>query len=183
MRVLKIGFLGLVAAGPAWAAGFDPLDAFAPLTLPSPPGVTRSAGGRPGAGYWQNRADYGIEATIDPASHALIASETITYTNNSPDALDVLWLQLDQNIYRPDARAAFMPRYEPYKPGQSSGGYALKSISIEDGGRPYMRSGACHRYAAAASPCPWTACPWRQTAHPYCLQLHGFRAPGVAALP
>jgi hypothetical protein len=84
---------------------FNPFETFAPLTLPDPVNRYRSAGGVPGPDYWQNRVDYKIRATLDPASNTLGAEEIITYTNNSPDALDCLWLQLDQNIYRKDARA------------------------------------------------------------------------------
>ncbi len=127
----------LPAAAPGWAApssaGFDPLAAFAPLTLPTPPGATRSAGGRPAPGYWQNRADYRIEAAIDTASHRLTATETITYTNNSPDALDVLWVQLDQNIYRRDARAAAMPRGPRRSAGEFTDGYRLGDITVQQG--------------------------------------------------
>ncbi len=84
---------------------FDPLKTFAPLTLPDPVTVYRSGDGTPGPAYWQNRADYVIHARIDTASHTLAGSEVIIYTNNSPSALDALWLQLDQNIYRRDSRA------------------------------------------------------------------------------
>jgi hypothetical protein len=109
----------------------DPREIFAPLTLPVPPGVTRSSGGVPGAGYWQNRADYTINARIDTAKKSLSATEVITYTNNSPDALDVLWVQLDQNIYRHDARAAFKPQYQPRGCCDFTDGDVIDSIGIE----------------------------------------------------
>ncbi len=127
--------LALAAAAPANAAPLDPLVAFAPLTLPSPPGATRSAGGIPGPAYWQNRTDYSIAARIDPTTHTLTATETITYTNNSPDALDVLWVQLDQNIYRRDARAAAME----HEPGRTvadfTDGYRLGEITVQQDGQ------------------------------------------------
>jgi hypothetical protein len=116
----------------------DPLAVFAPLTLPQPPGATRSGGGVPGPAYWQNRADYSIAARIEPATRLLSGEETITYTNNSPDALDVLWVQLDQNIYRRDARAAFMPQYRPRMPDQFSEGYGLDAVSVEIAGKSAM---------------------------------------------
>ena len=65
----------------------------------------RSGSGQPGPSYWQNRADYQIHATLDPKAHSLAGEEAIAYTNNSPDTLDVLWLQLDQNMYRPNSRS------------------------------------------------------------------------------
>ena len=78
---------------------------FAPLDLPQP-NTHRTASGEPGPDYWQQRTDYRIEATLDPATHRLSGTETITYTNNSPHALDYLWLQLDQNLFAPDSRGA-----------------------------------------------------------------------------
>jgi hypothetical protein len=67
----------------------------------------RSANGAPGPKYWQNRADYTIHATIDTVKNELSANETIYYTNNSPDSLESLWLQVDQNTYCEDARSNF----------------------------------------------------------------------------
>src|ERR1039458_731539 len=95
------------APPPAPAGTYDPLKTFAPLTLPDPVNAYRSADGTPGPDYWQNRADYVIRASIDPATQLLAANEVIAYTNNSPSALDYLWIQLDQNIYRSDARARY----------------------------------------------------------------------------
>jgi uncharacterized cupin superfamily protein len=54
----------------------------------------RSASGKPGEAYWQNAADYQMEVALDEASHTLSGKVTITYTNNSPEALDFVWLQL-----------------------------------------------------------------------------------------
>ena len=62
------------------------------------PSAVRSPSGRPGPGYWQQRADYAIDLTLDPATSLVSAQEHITYTNNSPDALPELWLQVEQNI-------------------------------------------------------------------------------------
>ena len=121
-------------AGGSSAATFDPLAAFAPLTLPTLPSATRSAGGVPGPAYWQNRADYRIDATIDTKSHILTATETIDYTNNSPDALDVLWVQLDQNIYRRDSRAAAMPQRPGRHADEFTDGYRLGAIKVQVGG-------------------------------------------------
>lgn len=78
---------------------------FYPLFYPQNGNEFRSAGGQPGPKYWQNRADYKINAALDTASHTLTGTVVINYTNNSPDDLAFLWLQLDQNIYRKDSRA------------------------------------------------------------------------------
>lgn len=85
---------------------YDPLQAFAPFTMPQPVSPQRGASGVPGAGYWQNRADYKIHVTLDPVAKTIAGTATINYTNNSPDVLDVLWLQLDQNLYRAGSRGA-----------------------------------------------------------------------------
>ncbi|MBA2627386.1 MAG: M1 family metallopeptidase [Gemmatimonadales bacterium] len=70
---------------------------FRPLELPAA-NAMRTGAGRPGSAYWQQRADYRIEATLDPATNELRGRETITYTNHSPDALPYLWLFVEQNI-------------------------------------------------------------------------------------
>jgi hypothetical protein len=116
---------------PSASNAYDPTLTFAPLDVAPSPNRYRSGNGAPGPDYWQNRADYQIAARLDPTDKTLTGEETITYTNNSPDVLDVLWVQLDQNIYRRDARA-----------GDSSGrprtlftdGYVLDSVEVEHGG-------------------------------------------------
>jgi hypothetical protein len=69
------------------------------------PGVYRTASGAPGSKYWQQRADYDIEAKLDEKKLRLDGSETITYYNNSPDQLTYLWLQLDENQHDPKGDA------------------------------------------------------------------------------
>jgi len=68
-----------------------------------PASNVRTAAGRPGSGYWQQRADYRIDATLDPVTSLLSGSETITYHNNSPDSLFYIWLQVEQNICAPNS--------------------------------------------------------------------------------
>lgn len=80
---------------------------FMPQPMPDRPTAFRSAAGIPGRAFWQNRADYSIHATIQPDTKSLSGQETITYTNNSPDALDVIWLNLEQNEYKPDSRSQY----------------------------------------------------------------------------
>ena len=65
----------------------------------------RTASGAPGHQYWQQRADYNIEAFLDEKELKLTGKEQITYHNNSPDALPYLWLQLDENQHSPDAES------------------------------------------------------------------------------
>ncbi|KFE99211.1 aminopeptidase [Chryseobacterium formosense] len=66
-------------------------------TILPTPNVYRTASGAPGQAYWQNRADYDIVAYLDEDKRNLKGSETVTYHNNSPDDLDYIWLQLDEN--------------------------------------------------------------------------------------
>lgn len=66
--------------------------------LPTP-NVYRNAAGAPGHQYWQMRADYTMDIVLDDEKRRLSGEETITYYNNSPDVLDYLWLQLDQNLF------------------------------------------------------------------------------------
>nr|WP_315149629.1 M1 family metallopeptidase [uncultured Flavobacterium sp.] len=61
------------------------------------PNMFRTASGAPGPAYYQQQADYKIDIELDDKNSKLSGSETITYTNNSPDTLDYLWIQLDQN--------------------------------------------------------------------------------------
>ena len=65
--------------------------------LPTP-NVYRTASGAPGHEYYQQKADYVINVQLDEKNHVITGDETITYTNNSPDVLNYLWIQLDQNV-------------------------------------------------------------------------------------
>ena len=65
--------------------------------LPTP-NVYRTASGAPGHEYYQQKADYQINVELDEEKNILEGNETITYTNNSPDVLNYLWVQLDQNV-------------------------------------------------------------------------------------
>ena len=71
----------------------------------STPNDYRTASGAPGPEYYQQRADYVMDIKIDDETQRLYGEETITYTNNSPDALAYLWVQLDQNIRKKDSPA------------------------------------------------------------------------------
>ena len=81
----------------AQSAGASDTSIFAPLTLPPAPSAVRLANGAPGPKYWQNRADYDIQATLDTGTQTVRGSMTLRYTNNSPDALPILWIQTEQD--------------------------------------------------------------------------------------
>lgn len=126
---------GLLSAGVAAAADdgytgrFDPLQTFAPFDYQHPVNRYRSSNGTPGPDYWQNRVDYHIRARLHPQSHSLSGSVVIDYSNNSPDALHMLWLQLDQNRYRADARGNFIRDQMPAA-GDHTQGYELRSVEL-----------------------------------------------------
>ena len=62
------------------------------------PNIYRTAAGAPGHKYYQNNAHYIMDITLNDQEQKITGSETITYVNNSPDALEYLWIQLDQNV-------------------------------------------------------------------------------------
>ncbi|WP_367771986.1 M1 family metallopeptidase [Flavobacterium sp. WC2421] len=69
------------------------------------PNMFRNAAGAPGPAYYQQQADYKIDIELDDKNAKLMGSETITYFNNSPDNLDYLWVQLDQNQAAKDSES------------------------------------------------------------------------------
>ncbi len=117
------------------ASKYDPHALFAPLFYPSGATITRSATGEPGVGYWQNKANYQISATLNETTHEITGSAVITYQNNSPFALPFLWLQLDQNLFSKESRGqARMPvnsrsRYGDAK-SNFNGGFTIKSVKL-----------------------------------------------------
>jgi hypothetical protein len=116
---------------------YDQHEAFAPVFYPFPGDKVRTAAGTPGPEYWQNEADYSIKANLDDLNHKISGSVVITYKNNSPEQLPFLWLQLDQNIYKPDSRgeAATAVTGGRYANLGFNGGYNIRSVEIENRGR------------------------------------------------
>jgi hypothetical protein len=94
----------------------------------------RSANGVPGVKYWQNRADYNLQAKIDTEKNILSCNEIIYYTNNSPDSLQSLWVQLDQNIYREDARSN---SYSGPAAIQHTSGFQFDNITVTYKGKSF----------------------------------------------
>ena len=94
--ILALPFCGFVMAGEpgSGAQKFAQLEQLLPT-----PNTYRTASGAPGHEYWQQQADYKISVSLDEENQSIVGSEQITYTNNSPDTLGYLWLQLDQNRF------------------------------------------------------------------------------------
>ena len=111
---------------------YNPRLAFDPTFLNQPGTAFRSASGKPGPEYWQNRVDYTITATLDTLSNTLSGREVITYTNMSPDVLPFIWLQLDQNIVQKDSRAALTQASRGRNAPETTDGFNLQSVTIVD---------------------------------------------------
>ena len=95
------------------------------------PNQYRSANGTPGPQYWQQRADYAIAATLDTAEQTVSGTVRINYTNNSPDTLKFLWLQLDQNLYRPGSKgSALFAADSRWGVRGFQGGYDLRAVAV-----------------------------------------------------
>jgi hypothetical protein len=123
-----------------WQGKFEQLDQLLPT-----PNTYRNGSGEPGPRYWQQRADYVIDAEIDEPTNTLKGKETITYHNNSPEPLTYLWLQLDQNINKkenedfgsyygpmhdsiPTLHMQYLTRTLEFK-----GGYTIQSVTDKAG--------------------------------------------------
>ena len=87
--------------------GVGDTSVFAPLALP-PGNQFRSGSGAPGPRYWQNRASYDIKASLDTTSKTLTGSLKLKYTNNSPDSLRFIWLQVEQNAFKDKSLNSFI---------------------------------------------------------------------------
>lgn len=131
---LAVAAGALPAQAPAGVADSSP---FQPLELPTP-NAYRTGAGRPGQRYWQQRVDYRIAATLDPASNEIRGRETIHYVNRSPDALPYLWMYLEQNICAPSSITnqlnqpplVFLGTAFDFSCGGFSGGVTLDSVRV-----------------------------------------------------
>lgn len=100
----------------------------------STPNTYRSASGAPGPDYYQQQADYKMDVTLDDKNARLYGEETITYYNNSPDALEFLWVQLDQNVRAKDSKSKIRNNNEvpvAYRPSTFANSYLKEPF---DGG-------------------------------------------------
>ncbi len=125
----------LAQSAPAQKPAFDAHALFNPLFYTQYGNEYRAGNGEPGPAYWQNRADYRIDAKFDDSTNTVSGTVLLTYTNNSPHQLPYIWFQLDQNLFNPDSRgAARMPangrsRYGDVK-NPFRGGFDIRSVKI-----------------------------------------------------
>ncbi|WP_264563916.1 M1 family metallopeptidase [Flavobacterium sp. N3904] len=113
---------------------YDYHDAFAPFFYMNNGSTTRSAGGQPGYEYWQNRADYQLMAKLNEKNNEIVGSAIITYTNNSPDKMSFVWMNLDQNLFKSDSRGNAVIPLNGSRNGARGeifdGGHKIKSVKV-----------------------------------------------------
>ena len=107
------------------------------------PNVYRNAAGAPGHEYYQQKADYKINVSLNDSDQTIHGEETITYTNNSPDQLTYLWVQLDQNrkSLDSDSKLINVEKMENFKSVNQlelkslnfDGGFKIKEVRLSNG--------------------------------------------------
>lgn len=136
MRIIKLSFLFMVAV--VWTASAqeaepnnqEVFDFFGDRQST----VYRSASGKPGPKYWQNGADYKINATLNPEEDLLTGSITINYTNNSPESLEFVWLQMEQNRFTEESRGTLTTPIQGNRyTGDMDGGYKISNLVAKSG--------------------------------------------------
>ncbi|WP_140938253.1 M1 family metallopeptidase [Sphingobacterium lumbrici] len=125
-----------VSAGAQEKSIYNYTEAFATDFYKSNGTLYRSASGKPGPSYWQNAASYSIKVKLDDKMNRITGSVTTTYINNSPEDLDFIWLQLDQNLFNNDSRGqATIPLQDDSRYGNSQntfdGGYTIRNVRVD----------------------------------------------------
>src|SRR5574341_1903989 len=115
---------------------------FRALPLPAATPM-RSATGAPGPRYWQQRADYTLEATLDTATNVLRGRGRIYYVNRSPEPLSIVWVQLDQNLFAPRSISSVLN----LPPLRFAGG-----VVFDFSGKGFVGGITIDRFAAAGRP-------------------------------
>lgn len=147
MRKIFLFFIQLIGSFYVYAqnngndpAAYNPHDFFLSDFNPPAGNDYRSANGAPGPKYWQNNSSYVIHVTLSEKDTTLLGDVEITYTNNSPNRLDYLWLQLDENIFAPSSRgiAASPVNKDAFGiRGNNKGGYHIKGVTVTYHGCTY----------------------------------------------
>jgi hypothetical protein len=134
-------FIAIFVAMP-WYSQAQDNDTVQEAFLPFKTGMSndyRSASGEPGPEYWQNSADYDIDTRLYPDKHQVETSISISYTNNSPQDLDFVWLQLDQDLFEEDSWGAKLTPYTGARFGNKEfdGGISIEKVRISQGETTY----------------------------------------------
>lgn len=131
------------ASNPQVQSRYQYNDAFNPLFYTTNGNVYRTGSGRPGPMYWQNRADYQIAVRLNELTNEISGSEIITYTNNSPDNLEFLWMQLDQNLFEQDSKGNAIIPIAGSRNGAKGqvfdAGFKIKSVRLLSPGEAELR--------------------------------------------
>lgn len=120
----------------------DSIDTVQEAFLPFRTGIStkyRAAAGSPGESYWQNSADYKINTQLHPDEHKVTTRVKIHYTNSSPQKLEFVWLQIDQNLFADESWGAKLTPYTGSRFGNQSfgGGINIKKVEINQDGETY----------------------------------------------
>ena len=111
--------------------GDDPFHRIDGMDWPGP-NRFRAADGEAGPDYWQQRADYSITATLDTTVRSIAGAVTIKYVNNSPDTLRFVWLQVDQNLYKPGSKGSVInPADSRWGARNFQGGYVIDKLTVD----------------------------------------------------
>jgi hypothetical protein len=135
LLIITLLFVGSFSFAQSEKSIYNQHDLFTPNFYPSSVNEYRASDGQPGPKYWTNKASYKIAATLDDVKDAISGTVTITYTNNSPVAMDFVWLYLDQNLYKLDSRgqaktpATGRSRYGDVN-STFEGGFNIKSVKL-----------------------------------------------------
>jgi len=173
LAVLTVGFaVPLLAQGrDEYARAPKPrpdVTIFSPLDLPTPSRL-RTGSGAPGPDYWQQQVDYKIEVALDPQQRLITGREHVTYHNRSPEALDYLWVHLEQNILRKDSIGALTDGTSAVGgASEASEGVVVAKVSAADASLPFtvydtlMRVDLPQPIAAGGSfrPAAWARIAW-----------------------
>lgn len=118
----------------ASANNYNYVEAFKPNFYTQNGNTYRSASGKPGHQYWQNKADYVLNLSLNNEENKITGSENLTYNNNSPDELDFIWMSLDQNLFKKDSRGtAIIPPTGSRNGSRGQvfdGGHNLSSVKL-----------------------------------------------------
>lgn len=111
-------------------SNYDHKEAFDPLFAYRQGTVYRSATGAPGPQYWQNAADYVINVELKPNENKVEGNVSITYTNNSPNLLPFVWIQLEQNLFNDESKGGKTTALEGGRHGNMGfeGGYNISNV-------------------------------------------------------
>lgn len=131
--LIILSFQNIFAQNSTEVSKYNASEVFNPLANYNPSTIYRSASGMPGPSYWQNRADYSIACALNCVENTITGKVKIEYTNNSPDALDFVWLQLDQNKFNSESRGnkitpTFVGRYGVTN---FNGGFEISNVRVE----------------------------------------------------